>query len=564
MGSDTLIQVHGPVPTHQTLKSKLVGDATALGHEVFLAEGVPFSKYQSRVYANLLAKLIVEKTKHSTANTQFNIYEFGAGSGLLSKGILDQLRSRYPRVYSQTQLYISDICAKSLDDMQESGMFATHEGHVKFYVRDFLEAEFFKEAPPFFIYSTYLYDALPSHRIVLDGGKAYEILTETYLPKEADFIDVFSEMPRRLSTDEIMPMLTDSNFERRWQLRYQIGSQLLENYIHRPISESNFSPDLQTAISEYAAQNPHLKATPFSIAPAFFELMKRLAKVPNLTFFSAEVSFQGTDQLCKLPLGRTTMTYGLISYHALFWPLAKSIFTKLGVSSHITPREDGSSAEFLLETGSPNIQAQFFKLFSSGFSSTGEFTQSLKEEMPISVLKTSLLKFHQTVKGAQKLEFSHINNMANMLVKVGEWDLAVAYAKLLRRLVPSLAASSYIVFGLVARETKANRREEFWLTKGVHQFKLNRMLRVQLVNFYLRVQRDEKAIAHSQALLKLAERPEILTLMLQIALLYIRIKDRVHAGQWLSGILALKRGLKHPLDSDKDVFAKAEQLAQKL
>lgn len=566
MSKPELIRIQDPVSDYRTVRTRLSNDATAKGHEAFLIEGVPFSKYQSRYYAELVAKLIVEKVKQTTLpeTEPLSIYEFGAGSGLLARSILDYLKAYHPKVYARVKLTISDICEDSFYDMVNSNMFHRHQANVQLEVGDFLATDFFKSDPPFFIYCTYLYDALPMNRIVLDQGKAYEILTETYLPKVAQFIDTSSAIPQVIGVDQLTNLTESSENERRWLLRRDLGRQLLENYSHRPVEASDIPDEVKTEIINFAAQHPDWLATAFSVPSLFFLLMKRLSSIPNLTFFSVEVIVDD-DQFCrKLALGRSNIHYGVVTYHSLFWPFAEAIFSDLNLHATRTVRENGKTAEFLLETGKPKLARAFHRLFDQGHDGAVATLKAVSLLKPTAKARSEFLTLHRTVPRSQKLEFTFLINMIALAVKLKAFDLAVYYAKLLRRFSPTLCPATYGTFASIARLKGNNRREHYWFREGVKRFPQNCFLRTHLVNYYLKTNQVSRAVSHSQALIRLSERDAIPTLMLQVALLYMRDHQPKPARAWVDAILEMKAQLHQPLESDLDIFRKAEHLAQKL
>lgn len=560
------ILIHGAVPTHETLKSKLANDAYEWGHESFLVDGIPFSKYQSRTYANLIAKLIAQKAKLNPSDTdsKLYIYEFGAGSGLLALGILNQLKSKYPNVYRRVHLQISDISDANLRDMRAFDMFKDHADHIELRVADFLKSDFFRDEAPFFIYCTYLVDALPSLRIVIDNGVAYEILTETYLAKSAEVIDVSQEIPGYLRGEDILPILADSAADKRRPIRYQVGRQLLENYVPRPLAQSPIPADMKQRIIAFAAKHPEAQRSPFSFPFAFFDLLRQLAQHPNITFFCTEVMAMDVEHLQQLPMGRGHINYGLVSYHSLFWPLACEIFEELNLKATVTKRSNGTTAEFILENGIVSLSKYFARWFQPGFDSAANATKPLSELEDTTELKAGLLNLHQTVKGERRLDYSYLNNISGLFQKAGETRLARDYAKILMSYSPSLAVTSYGVFSLIARAKKRYAEERKWLSEGIRLFPQNRLLRALMANYHLRHNEEADSIRLSKSLLKLVEKQEITGIMLQVALLYLRIQDKPNARLWIDAILNLEQNLQNPSENDLEVFQKVKTLISKV
>jgi SAM-dependent MidA family methyltransferase len=150
--------------------------------------------YTSANIGGLMGELLAEYVagERSGKPELFTLVEWGGGSGMLAKQLLDALAAGYPSVY-ELLTYIS-IEASDYHRMQQMEQLAGHRGKLLFLT----ENEWLERAKPEpnIVLSNELHDAFPVHAAVYRQGKWYEIyvawnergrgLTEIERPFAAD------------------------------------------------------------------------------------------------------------------------------------------------------------------------------------------------------------------------------------------------------------------------------------------------------------------------------------------------------------------------------------------
>src|SRR3989344_4301813 len=99
----------------KTVRAKISNEAwNYRGLSVFNVEHVPFSDSTSSWFAKNITKLLLNRLAQLAWQGRklkdgIHIYEFGAGTGVLSKRVLGILKREHPTIYKKTTLHISDI-----------------------------------------------------------------------------------------------------------------------------------------------------------------------------------------------------------------------------------------------------------------------------------------------------------------------------------------------------------------------------------------------------------------------------------------------------------------------
>ena len=204
--------LHPFVSRPDTLRAKISSETwKAHGLSVFGTEGVPFANFTGSDYATKLVALLIQRATQiypDQPNEDIHVYEYGVGTGLLSKRMLDILKAEFPDFYSKIKFHLSDISVPLMKSIMNLDLFAQHRDQVVFEIVDAVDPSFSK--PPFMVFHTYLADSLPTRHIRIVEGKAYEVKIKTTLDTDQDYVDT-SFFPPKVLTQNDLKKITDSN-----------------------------------------------------------------------------------------------------------------------------------------------------------------------------------------------------------------------------------------------------------------------------------------------------------------------------------------------------------------
>lgn len=232
------IKLQDAVSRPETVSYGLSCSAWQDGHYTFYRNAVPFSFYTGHVYADQLARFFVGYAARYPKESYY-IYELGAGTGMLSKHVLDRIRLHSKPLYEKTFVGISDSSVDLIRDLERSRFFAGHEGRYRIEVMDALQPSF--SDPADLVFFSNLIDSTPCHHFEVVDGKAVELFIETTVPDIASIVDGSTLPPKTYSGTDILNLMDAPNQDQAFAIRTQLGV-LLDEHMHRvPLSESGLT-----------------------------------------------------------------------------------------------------------------------------------------------------------------------------------------------------------------------------------------------------------------------------------------------------------------------------------
>lgn len=140
-------------------------------------------------FTSTLSNSVFEMWDHLGRPKEFCIIDMGAGRGGLIRGLLSAIKRKFPELYSATTAYAID---KSFRERKDPGRSEDYEGRLQ-WKNSLAGIEGLDNAV---ILCNELFDALPFHRVVNDGGELKEIFVTLLGDQLVDDV-------RDLSTNEI-------------------------------------------------------------------------------------------------------------------------------------------------------------------------------------------------------------------------------------------------------------------------------------------------------------------------------------------------------------------------
>lgn len=378
-------------PLYDSLRAQLSHDAHRQGVSAFPVENIPNSYFSNPAFARQLADFLAERIQTDqklSATDRCHIYEFGAGTGRLGRNLLDALARHYPGVYARVVLHISDNSAAAVTEIQQSGLFVHHSAQVVFDILDMSRAAFAETAPPYFIYHTYLIDALPSHMLVWQDGQLAEFLVGSTVEADTVLVDQSVFPPVPMTVEGLAEVLSGED----WKTRHRLGTRILDSvsdyYEAVPIDHATLpDPDIQT-LKQYFAAHSFSHPFAFAYSPVFAASLRIKAQYPDTMILACDFGVEFPDQLTIQSSLR--LSYGLGAYMKVFFPVYQWLAAQSGLGVCLTPTPTPATYVLLIHNHDP-LAAE--RLFVSHFSPDPElrlnhFLNRLKSAKTLTQLHT--------------------------------------------------------------------------------------------------------------------------------------------------------------------------------
>ena len=402
--------LHTYTSRNNTLRMRLSEIGWAYGSGNFFTQNVPISYSTSRDLASKL--LAILHKQFATLPTNIHICEIGAGTGLLSKHILDCCLDRYPDTYQGLQLCVSDVSESILADIRRLGILETHglladgsqEGVferatpfrslkdstlrvnpsgiqgvespqiplIKLLCINILNTAMdeneLKPKPYHMIYMCNVIDSLPVRHIEIRDGEIFEIQIQTRLSQDTPIYDTSTWPPTPLSTENILAILNDTNTKKAMAIAPTLIQSIRETERHIPLKESDLSDADKADIVQFVESMAMTDCRfnyPCGAREALREVSTQLA-TNALLFISDGGHFSTTQQI---PTKSLLTSYGTATYALVFFPYIHYCLHALGLETVTTQNPEGDSQSlFASQQLSDDIKQDISVNFSAGLS----------------------------------------------------------------------------------------------------------------------------------------------------------------------------------------------------
>ncbi|KIN62981.1 hypothetical protein Z946_1844 [Sulfitobacter noctilucicola] len=241
------------------------------GVDAFVGGDVPYVvTNDGHLAANGLSTFLAAA---DTNQTEYNVVELGAGSGLFAKQFMDQLRDRAPEVYAKTTYYATDGSQGMVNAWAENGVFSEHKDHI---VPLIAELPGLSNALPKGLkidaaFANYILDSLPFSLLALSGSEAWELELRTALDRDVD-----AERVVRMSESDILSCIANDTSDDLAAL-VDLYPALVLDARYTPIKRS----DIPLCDALPAPEGGGARAKPYLHSHGAIETLKDVVKCLN-------------------------------------------------------------------------------------------------------------------------------------------------------------------------------------------------------------------------------------------------------------------------------------------
>lgn len=424
------IVVQEAVSRNESIRNKISDEAWLHnGLSVFSTETIPYSGRTGDVFAQKIITAFLNRFKQIiNMRGELHFYEFGVGTGVLSKKILDQMSLQHPSIYSRMKIHISDISSKSITTIQNLKIFSDHDGHVCYEILDAASPEF--PTTPDFIFHTYLVDSLPTkHYRITDSGELFEIRVKTEIPADAQLIDTTVLPPEILDANSILLVLTGENHKKRQLLAHKLLELIIETEVDIPIKDIDLIDDEYDKLYSFISKQSGPGKFNYSYL-AIKSIEQAISAIPdNGVIFISDFGY--TEIYCS---GDLFTRFGNAMACPVCFPALTHSAHEAGGHATLAKHQEGYPHELLI---CRNPDTELERIFSNTFREYGgEVISSFVEEYT-SILNSekhdksrNIRRLFNKLPDNHKSDHELLTNLANALVKYGLNSDAVQFCDL--------------------------------------------------------------------------------------------------------------------------------------
>ena len=205
------VEVQGPVSRQDSVRHRLGYAAWRAGASVFVADGVPFSFTTGPVLARCVCDFVGFLIEGDPQQA-LTLHDVGAGTGYLTRHVIETLARRSPDLARACQYLASDNSPEMIAAM--SGVFAglpqDLEVRVTARAGNALSAEDILDGAPSVVLMSYLVDAVPPIHVAQSDDDLHEVLAQTWVVTGQPVLDASIWPPRILEGEALAEVLETS------------------------------------------------------------------------------------------------------------------------------------------------------------------------------------------------------------------------------------------------------------------------------------------------------------------------------------------------------------------
>lgn len=445
-----MIEIHPPVPRFDSLRVRLSNLSWSLGIGNFFSQNVPFAYSSGAILGYRIARIMAPFLDSQCP--PYHVYELGAGLGLLSRHVLDCLKSEFPLLYASIHIHVCEVSPEMIKQVHYWNPYQEHPEKVSFEVMDCVHPHF--EYQPSFVFASYMLDSLPCRHVAASPEGDSEIRVRTLFPENA-------------YAEEISTLLKGPDSDSLRQLTPQILPMIWEEYHPTPITPELWPKpeyDLYHAFRNTCESSFHTHFNfSFEAAHSFTRILQALPEASGFLLHD----FGYTDQTVMQPNQHSISIYNACAFFAQYFPFYEFLAKELGCRYHLTTNPQGKSQAMLLYKS----QQDFGTLFKNTFPNLGieriSALSTLLKETKCEDYDATLHTHLQTLsKDEQENYFLYIGIACDYLA-YKEWDKAKQFLDKALPLHEPFSVSAYHLSGIVALQKEDCAEAEAFFRKAL-------------------------------------------------------------------------------------------------
>ncbi len=493
----------------------------------FFLEDIPFSLSTGKIFASRIASLIAELKQ-----PDLQIFECGAGMGMLSKHVLDILKVNYPSVYKRVHWTVTEYSKQMVDQWPHK------RSRLSIKWMNVLDPHFEPDEKPAVVIMSYLLDSLAARHIDVKKGQLYEIQIRTLIPDNAVILDTTTFPPKILKADDIRDLLQSGNDERVRILAPAFKKWIREERVWVPINQiKNWYPGEKKELETFAAT---LKSARFNFDYRVGQAIKKIMKQMPEESMMLIHDFGFSRKNAKLHLDRLVSHYGAACFYSVYFPYLRSLTEK----SFITKNKEGETQLLVLYKGEHPPKEKFRQLFPNvGY-----------EKIHVLMEKINIRDFDIGHLSSEEKESYYLNiQLAARSLEAGLYEQAIAYAQKTIDSYGSISLAGYLIQGKSFMKMGQIEKAESCFKNILKTSPVFPPAFSELARLYGHQKDYKKSVECAKKYIKYCGDQTIWEHLVTIALMDLELKNTKEAGKIIDWIIK-----SYPMVSPEPIFRKAE------
>lgn len=442
-----MIEVQGPVSRPDSVRQRLANASWETGASAFVANGVPFSFTTGPVLAECVCDLATFLAEDPSARS-LTLHDAGAGTGYLTRHVIEALAQRAPDLARACRYVASDISAESVAAMP--GVFSDLprdlEERVTARIGNALSSGDMVGPGPSLVLMSYLIDAIPPVHLVQSGDEVHEAFVQTWVAADRPVMDASSWPPRVLEGEALAVVLRSAPESLSPGAALQVLPLILEGSVEGP------PPNDRVAGAGWAPPSiPFFNARP-DVAEAINDLVDRLDEESIVLI--TDFGYSGTQVPSRFEVLMTE--YGATACYAVFFDELGAAAEAAGATWRLRSGEGGGTHTMAIYKGAR--EAAFHRQFDTSFGRVDPDREigalaSLGEDASLEDVLAAERHVKETVASPELSSYANLANLAHLLAAYSQEDAARAYAMDCQARYGVIAAPEQLLLGdLAAKE----------------------------------------------------------------------------------------------------------------
>jgi SAM-dependent MidA family methyltransferase len=426
MGKSQVIQPYTSRP--RSLRTAFSEYGWQQGLDAFFVDHVPFSYSTSYLLANTLSRLIQDSaiSRAIQSDEKQHWVELGSGSGMFSRQLLDLLSPRYPALYSQISLMITDGYPTFVSSMKQSGFFDAHQNVMQAQAID-ISGPFNHcfSTPLSGIYFSYLIDSMPCTHIHIEKGIPFELQIQLSIPETAVIWETSTFPPRRLSFEDVLYRI---HHQEMWTPQFirQLSRVLEETTQRVQLEQTELCPQDQDFLRSFSQLYPD-QSFLFNYPLTLHHFFNQLSQVCSPDTWVVMQDFGClTPENSQMP-DDLRRHYGMITCYPVFFPLIQAVAQSYGFihsQRTLTPQEESSQLCIYSKKPLPESLSKVLDTHTQLFSQL-HATHRMLDETPPFDSSDGLLSFFNTQPDDIRYDYQFIYKLMRICAEHHWNDTAV-------------------------------------------------------------------------------------------------------------------------------------------
>ncbi len=513
------LELQKKVPRYRSIRTTISNLRWQLGLSTFFTDKVPFSFSTGTCFASKISTLA--HTCHG------HWVELGAGTGILSRHILDKLKQDFSEDYANIRISVSDYSESAVASLKNAGLFSEHP-NTDFPIINAHAPHFSTKEWPRVVILSYLLDSMDCRHIEINNNTVSEIQVKTRIKTTAPIIDVSVFPPKIRNPEEIKKLFNGKDIHLQKKIAPFLLPYLKESYVKVPLNKTDMSKKEKEDLLSFAKTLPKTTLR-FNYSMHFSNMLKELlARDQESLIIINDFGYPLADVAPKVSALSTT--YGTVSCHSVYFPYLRHIATDCKATTFTTLNPPGNTQMMVIYKGKREayIQEQCLSIFKNKEYDTMHTLAKtvFKLKKPTKNTHSHLELQWKNIAPLYKEDYFVTMSFANVAYKNKLYSKAI---ECLEKILPSYASISIPrlhLLGYCYLENGDFKNAEKAFKKALNLSLDYPVSYLNIAHLYLKKRELESYQKAIKTYIEKADRPSFGEHMITLALLYVQTGDR--------------------------------------